>query len=655
MFPKWYALTFLVLLIHLNKVPANTMKWGKIPKADLEMRTYPLDSSANAIVLGDIGKLSVYRGDSDYEYSLFRHTRIKILNKKGFEWADITVPVFIKNGIEEVKTVQAQIISPSGKKYTLTKKEFFREKVNDSWSLIKFTFPNLEEGCVIEYQYRLTSKNIVQLNTWYFHNELPTRLSELKLNVEPSFSYVTLFQGGEEMEKTLLDDGTTQLKASGAEMWLGNGHYIMKNAPAFKEEAFITTIDDYRARIRFQLQEVQYPDGFKQSFLSTWEELARDLMSDQEFGGQFERKRNYKKIAEQFDAIHPDKMEASETVEAIYNFVAQNMEWNGKYGLYAKEDLNKIFERKEGRAVELNLMVLALLRHRNIEAYPLLSATRSYGKMLQDYPIIEQFNHVMVLANTERGDWIVDIPSQTRPVGLPEANSLNSYAWLVDAKEQEWISLNAPLGKDTFRSLIEISEDGQVNCQMNTRFSNYNAIVERANFFNDPEGDYWKERLARKLPEVEFDRFEVKYLKEPQKQFVNNLVFSVEEAAQQIGDFIYLSPILYSNFQENPFKQEIRYYPVDFPYPFEEKYTTTIVIPEGYKVEELPEAINYQLKNEAGFFNYKLENKGHMIQLVSQLQIAKLKISPENYSDLKKMMDLLLQKHAEQIVLKKLK
>ena len=267
MSPKWYALSFLIFFIHLNKVPANTIKWGKIPKADLEMSTYALDSSANAIVLGDIGKLSVYRGDSDYEYSLFRHTRLKILNKKGFEWADITVPVFIKNGIEEVKTVQAQIISPSGKKYTLTKKEFFREKVNDSWSLIKFTFPNLEEGCVIEYQYRLTSKNIVQLNTWYFHNELPTRLSELKLNVEPSFSYVTLFQGGEEMEKTLLDDGTTQLKASGAEMWLGNGHYIMKNAPAFKEEAFITTIDDYRARIRFQLQEVQYPDGFKQSFL----------------------------------------------------------------------------------------------------------------------------------------------------------------------------------------------------------------------------------------------------------------------------------------------------------------------------------------------------------------------------------------------------
>ena len=630
------------------------MRWGDVPMLDLQSTSYEKDPSANALILGDLGKITIYSSNTGYEYSLNRHKRIKIFNKKGFEHADIIIPFYSRNGIEIIKNVRAQIISPSGKKYVLTKKETFEEKYNEFYSLVKFTFPNLEEGAVIEYQYTLISKNVTQLDTWYFHNELPTRYSELKVTVGTGFSYITLFEGAETMDKTQKPDGTTVLKSGDSEMRIRSGYYLMRDAPAIKEEGFMTTINDYRARIRFQLQEVNYPDGTKQSFLSTWGEVAEDMMKDQEFGAQFKKKRNFKRILEEIEPKLTNVADREEKIEQIYDFIASKMAWNGRHGIFVKKSLDEAFEKKSGSAVELNLMFLALLNYFDIEALPVLTSTRDHGKLILDYPIMDQFNHVMVLITNEegKGGRLADIPSQIRPLGLPEINSLNYFGWLVRVGAPEWISIKAPLGTDAFHTKIELQEEG-VQCAMTARFSNYNAISERSKYFEAPDGEYWKSRLSERLPEVQIDSFGVRNSTEVKRSFVNTMRFSADAVALQNGDYIYLSPILYSNFSENPFKLDERFYPVDFPYPFEELYTTTILIPEGYNVEELPENKSYDLGNNKGSFKYSVEQKEKSIILKSQIKIQNLKVLPKQYSALKNMFDIMLEKHNEQIVLRK--
>ena len=46
--------------------------------------------------------------------------------------------------------------------------------------------------------------------------------------------------------------------------------------------------------------------------------------------------------------------------------------------------------------------------------------------------------------------------------------------------------------------------------------------------------------------------------------------------------------------KENPFKQEKREFPIDFSFPFENISTTIINLPEGYRVESIPEAMAMQ-------------------------------------------------------------
>ena len=54
-----------------------------------------------------------------------------------------------------------------------------------------------------------------------------------------------------------------------------------------------------------------------------------------------------------------------------------------------------------------------------------------------------------------------------------------------------------------------------------------------------------------------------------------------------------LSPMLFFANEKNPFKQEVREYPVDFGFPFTDKYNITLKIPEGFTAEVLPAARCY--------------------------------------------------------------
>jgi hypothetical protein len=91
---------FVVLLLCLvqfsvfaQKAP---IKYGKISKADLEMKSYPSDSSATAAILCDYGYFS-----SD-QFKFVRLLRLKIFKKEGTSWGNQVFPGSSKADIKGI-------------------------------------------------------------------------------------------------------------------------------------------------------------------------------------------------------------------------------------------------------------------------------------------------------------------------------------------------------------------------------------------------------------------------------------------------------------------------------------------------------------------------------------------------------------------------
>ena len=114
-----------------------------------------------------------------------------------------------------------------------------------------------------------------------------------------------------------------------------------------------------------------------------------------------------------------------------------------------------------------------------------------------------------------------------------------------------------------------------------------------------------------------------------------------------------MSPVVYSAFKENPFKLEARNYPVDFPYKIRELHNINIKIPDGYVVDEHPEAVNLKLPEKGGKFQFLVSQNGNTIQIVNKISISQLHYEPEEYPTIKNFYDIIVEKHSEQIVLKK--
>lgn len=627
------------------------MTLGTVPAKDLQMMTYEPDTSAAAVVLCDFGKITVEELSNEYKCRYYRHRRVKILKESGFDYGDVELIYYSKNKREQMGRIKANIFAPDGTIHTLSKKDFFEEE-GEYVTKVKFAFPNVQVGSVIEYKYTVMHDGIYLLPEWYFQEDIPIRWNELQFDFLDKFSYTYLFEGNPGMVKREEGD-VTYLEGELGQMTLKDRQFIMENSVAMKEEPYITTMDDYKARVRFQLD--SYIDGYgvKQQVLSSWTEIIKDLESQPFFGPQYMRKKFTKEANEALQPRLIGLTSEEEKVQAIYDFIAENIEWNGRYSDFASKDLSKVWEEKKGYSAELNFIFISLLRQNGFEAYPLMTSTRDHGKMYENYPILSQFDHTMVWTKIDGKDRILDVPTKTRPMRLPTISALNNRGVVIKKPEAFWVDIDAKMGTDAFVYEVALDAEGTLSGTVDTRYVGYNARPERRAYMEKKDGQHWTERFED-FTEVDVELIETEDLENINKPFKEKLKLTIPEAATVAGDFIYFSPIIYSNFKENELKLEKRFFPVDMAYPIQEQMVMKLTIPEGYSIEELPEVANLALPNNAGKFRYAVSEKDEKtIQLIATFKLNQYQFDPMEYPSLREMFDLVAEKYGEQIVLKR--
>lgn len=85
---------------HSQEIPA--VKFGKIALPDLEKKVYAIDTSAHAIVLSDVGSTEIVGNNKgSFSYVFKHHKRIHILNKNGYDEADVEISLYTNGNMEE--------------------------------------------------------------------------------------------------------------------------------------------------------------------------------------------------------------------------------------------------------------------------------------------------------------------------------------------------------------------------------------------------------------------------------------------------------------------------------------------------------------------------------------------------------------------------
>ncbi|HFA51895.1 MAG TPA: DUF3857 domain-containing protein [Bacteroidetes bacterium] len=639
--------TLSTLFLFAQKDP---IKWGKIPADDLAMTSYEQDPSAGAVVLCDYGQIYFNISLQGTEYNFKRHKRIKILKRSGFDQANIEIP-FLEG--QDISKLKAHIYSPDGSVTELGKKDFFDEETTKFYRKKKFAFPNVKEGSVIEFSYIIESTNLVSLRNWYFQEYIPVRWSELRFSELGWFTYSTVQTGFQVLKiieretgsKTLLDYPVKTFES----------RWAAEHVPAMKSEPYTACFDDYRSKIQFQLKSIQLPFSYTEPFFKDWGEIAGALFKNPHFGRQYLKKGENKKLLEAAApamAAAPTKLEKA---IAAYDFVNGQITWNGTYYHFSDEDLNKAFEKKSAYSGEMNLMVLALLKKAGIRAFPVLVSTRSNGKVNKYYPMLGQFNHTLVWAEIDGKEYWIDAGDKMRPFGTPAMQSLNFEGILIDdeKKTYQWVGIKPAKTKDVMLVNASVNEDGELTADLTCSHTGYSALKERSACAGKDGKQHWQNRLDGQHPDAVIETINLQNQTAPNKALKNKMALDIPGAAMANGDMLYLSPTIYSQFAENPFKVEERTLPIEFPYPQTEQVITNLTLPEGYAVEELPESVKLSLPEAAGSFSYRVSEINGKVQIISKVVMKKTFFLPEEYAALRNFFSMVEEKQAEQVVLKK--
>ena len=421
---------------------------------------------------------------------------------------------------------------------------------------------------------------------------------------------------------------------------------------------------DYTAHVIFQISGT-VQNGVREPYLSDWPTVAKQLLEDESFGKRIDRKVNFNDAYDKVAPLVASAKTPEEKLKTIYHFVLDHIKWDGTNGIYQTEPLNKVFELKKGDAAGVNLMLIALLKAFGFDAKPLLVSTREHGQPIELYPIRSQFNYVLAYLKHNDKIQLLDATHRQRPMGLPAIRALNNKGWIVDPEKPAWLDIVPGRSSSTRMFNITLNEEGKAVGKIVSAYDGYAALEVREELTkkDDPQSSAQApeedkdEDVSATLANIEYDSVTIKNLDDIYKTLAYNAKVVIPEGGTVNGDFIYLNPVLHPAFDENPFKQTVREYPVDIPYPLSHRYILNLTIPEGYAVEQMPEQVSLSLPENGGKFTFlisKLAGTSRTFQINSTIQINQVHFEPEEYAVIKKFFDLIIEKQQEQLVLKKI-
>jgi hypothetical protein len=476
------------------------IRWGKVSPSEFNVLPAGRDSAAPAIVLCDFGHIEVTNRTF---YS--RHTRIKIINEDGLKYASVEIPFQTKNRHDEFTEFKARtMIMKNGKilTYKVQQGQIKDTKINDRWSSRTFTFPQAQPGAIIEFQYTLASLDFENLNNWYFQREIPTLWSEVRFEVPVPYVYLVTYINNRSLttdeeadfgnklqwlfdtrarKRTLELARNNELLYATPEnrfkVWAMNDRkkkIIMRNLPGLSEVAGEQAVTDFYPHVRFDLFESSgnLPRSFRPLLLTTaddydergewslmfdrtaipgyvhfklktWSEFNTNLLEQDRFGGYLRKNKGGINL---IDSITRGSTDENSRLAAVFSYVLRNFRWNGEFSMNAGQKFEEFLRSGRGSSGEINLLLVNLLQRAGIKADPLLVRTNDLGAPETMYPVKNQFNHVIAVADINGTQVLLDATSGTTDLKMLNRRDIGTQGWIVRETNPGWIDIYSPDG-----------------------------------------------------------------------------------------------------------------------------------------------------------------------------------------------------------------
>lgn len=633
-------LLLIILLSFLGFLPAQD--FGDISEEELKMTSFPDDPDADAVVLIHKSEALI---DRDFNLVTTVHKRMKILTEAGKEYANIKIGFYEK---DEILYLDGASYSPDGKEYELDSDNIFEEKTGNI-KVKTFAIPGVEIGSIIEYEYKSVSKNLESLDPWYFQGDCYTVLSQYSIIIRSGFNYV----------KTDINCENYDIKVSNEEIpYPGNSNikamryeWVAKNLPAIRKEPFVDNLEDNFAKMYFVLESYRDPYQYVKIGKS-WDELVKYIypriekfITDED---------GTKELAEELTKDCKDDLEKA---KVIYKFVRDEIS-NGNYVGYWNEKFlepEKLLKEKKGGSAEKNILLMNLLERAGLKPLPVYISTRDNGKIIPNFCDNSQFNRIICFLPINKKAYYLTTHEEYLPFGAM-SYSYDVTEGLIMREENSGvfsISTEKVLSRNEIKTEGEIKEDGTVILNSEISLRGYFAYDERQQIKKGNYKEYIKDEIKNLYEKAEIDTAYYTIEDSVTSTMKVFIKYRLPEYYDLSGEPAFLSIPFFNAIKKNPFVRQVRYYPVDFGYPYYTSEKVRLKLPAGYFMREIPDRKVREMPKCT--YRNSFSAGADYFEASRSFNLKERQVPTVQYPDLRKLYEEMANSDSEEVVVTKTK
>lgn len=666
---------FFVLVVATISLTATAqqtvnMKFGKPTEEELQMTTYAPDSSAEAVVLCRLTTVEYIIQENGYLVNYNEKFRIKVLKPSGTRYAKVVIPYQVNmshgsklGGLrfsmfandfkgapssefgfdsgsmtseamgdysdESVEDLEATAFNLQGNKVVkskLKKSDVVKKKIDEQNYQLEFTVPDVKEGTVIEYEYQIHSELFWLLHDWYPQCEIPVAYAKLDMNI-PSYLLFNIEEHGIQRLTCTCTNGVVRYKLISDPMAnpvsAVSNHYICtgRNLKAMPKDDYVYCVQDFRAGVTAELKQFRLRGTMQMDYAKTWEQIDEMILNDEDLGKRLVDHSPLK------DLLQEKKIEEIADKDAravaVYQLVMSKVKWDGTYKM-RPQNPNETLSNGIGSNADINLILIQSLNDVGLHAAPVVLRMRDQGQLPFNFPSLHKLSTFVVDIVTDTGKNVfLDASSKGGYLNVLPENLLVERARLVlTNKKSQWVNLQQATKsqKSTIINAV-LTPDGVLKGTQTITYTGYAAMAFRQ---------------AKQMD-----------------GFSPSVTDSIEFTRQGVvdGERISICPFNTPPMVKNPFTEEQRLMPIEFPCVQSEQVVVNITLPDGYVLEQKPKALALTNTNKSISGRLFTDFDKNMVQVRYQFNVNKLIQPQPNYNSIRELFVLLAEHSKDMLVI----
>lgn len=657
MLSKRIALLFLVFPFCFSYSQSERNdEFGKPTQKEFELKSYEAEPDATGVILYESGNYYAIPIVKRTSVRLVKevHRKIKVFDAKKFDYATVEIPYYEGNEYygEEIKDYKAVTHNGPVQNF-VPDNAFYKTKKSGVGNVLKFTFPNVQNGSILEYTYTIVSPYFYDLDGWEFQHELPTVYSLFQTNLPAHFRYNRILYGPKKLaiEKAMVKKNGFLLPSNSGYIDTELDVYAMKDVPSFTEESYMLSKKNYISRIVYEPLAFKAFYGFDQVYTRDWDDVDYRFEIRSDFGEQLTNIGYFKRKLPNTILDIKDDLERA---KAVYSFIQDSYTWNGRYFNYGI-NVKDTFDEKLGSVTAINISLVNAFEAAKLDAKSAIISTRKNGLPTELYPVLSNFNYVLAVLMIDNERILLDATDKQAPFGIIPFRALNVQARVMDFKKGSYWMPIEPFKQNIsyVNSQITVQANGDFTGKVNQANYGYLALEKRNRIDEESLQEYVKAHQKDKAG-IEIEEYQVEDIKMIEKPLNESYTISIEP--EVVGDKVILYPFFNKTYiSENPFKLKERSYPMDFGFPFSNTYLIAIDLGDVYEVEQLPKSRSIKLPNDDGECSVTYVAEGSKVNIRFNMKLNAFRFPSDAYPSLKEFFGTIVTMLKEEpILLKKI-